>query len=457
MADFDHITANGTTKYCKDSTARSGLTNKVDKVAGKGLSEEDFTSTLKTKLDSVAAGAEVNVQSNWNEADATSDAYIQNKPTIPDDAADIDYDNSNSGLVATDVQGALDEIVASGGSDPNKMDKANPTGTGTFTMNTRVTSQGTGNYSFVAGDSNEASGDYSVAMGLHCAAFQDWANAGGYRCIASNYASHAEGSETIASGSHSHAEGSETTASGSHSHAEGSETTASGNHSHAEGSETTASEEDSHAEGHRTTASARHSHAEGYYTKASSYYQHVSGKYNVEDDQDTYAEIIGNGTADNARSNARTLDWSGNETLAGDLYFNGGANPLSTQLSNKADKPTLTHYASGNTSVSNATWTKLAQVSLTQGLYLVHVSAVFQGNAAGTRQLSFTSTATPGEDGRWNTIKIPAGTSAQVTPHMTLFVNVSSSSETWYLHGYQNAGTGTSLTVYPSYQYIKLK
>ena len=34
---------------------------------------------------------------------------------------------------------------------------------------------------------------------------------------------------------------------------------------------------------------------------------------------ETYAEIIGNGTGDNARSNARTLDWDGNETLAGSL------------------------------------------------------------------------------------------------------------------------------------------
>ena len=31
----------------------------------------------------------------------------------------------------------------------------------------------------------------------------------------------------------------------------------------------------------------------------------------------TYIEIVGNGTADNARSNARTLDWSGNEILTG--------------------------------------------------------------------------------------------------------------------------------------------
>ena len=414
MADFYYITSNGTTKYVKDATARAGLADKVDKVAGKGLSEEDFTSTLKTKLDSVAAGAEVNVQSNWNEADATSDAYIQNKPTIPDDAADIDYDNSNSGLVATDVQAAIDEIVASGGSDPNKMDKQDPTGTGKFTLNSRINPMYAGDYSFVAGDNNDANGDYSVAMGHGCSVNGEAAQAFGL-------------------------------------------SSAFGDYSHAEGYTSAAGGNCSHAEGYATRANGESSHAEGAGTKASSANQHVSGKYNVEDDQDTYAEIIGNGTADNARSNARTLDWSGNETLAGDLYFNGGANPLSTQLSNKADKPTLTHYASGNTSVSNATWTKLAQVSLTQGLYLVHVSAVFQGNAAGTRQLSFTSTATPGEDGRWNTIKIPAGTSAQVTPHMTLFVNVSSSSETWYLHGYQNAGTGTSLTVYPSYQYIKLK
>lgn len=37
----------------------------------------------KVKLNGIASGAEVNVQSNWNEADSSSDAYILNKPTIP--------------------------------------------------------------------------------------------------------------------------------------------------------------------------------------------------------------------------------------------------------------------------------------------------------------------------------------------------------------------------------------
>ena len=54
---------------------------KVDKVVGKGLSTNDFTDTLKTKLDGIQDGAEVNINADWN---ATSgDAQILNKPTIP--------------------------------------------------------------------------------------------------------------------------------------------------------------------------------------------------------------------------------------------------------------------------------------------------------------------------------------------------------------------------------------
>jgi chitodextrinase len=37
-----------------------------------------------------------------------------------------------------------------------------------------------------------------------------------------------------------------------------------------------------------------------------------------------YVEIVGNGTATDARSNARTLDWAGNEWLAGNLTAAGG-------------------------------------------------------------------------------------------------------------------------------------
>ena len=68
------------TKVTSNTNAISG---KVDKVSGKGLSTNDYTTTEKTKLSGIASGAEVNVQSDWSVTDTTSDAYIKNKPTIP--------------------------------------------------------------------------------------------------------------------------------------------------------------------------------------------------------------------------------------------------------------------------------------------------------------------------------------------------------------------------------------
>lgn len=76
----------------------------------------------------------------------------------------------------------------------------------------------------------------------------------------------------------------------------------------------------SFAEGNNTTASGDDSHAEGYKTAASGSSQHVQGKFNIDDTTGTYADIIGNGTSDTARSNAATVDWNGNAWYAGDVY-----------------------------------------------------------------------------------------------------------------------------------------
>ena len=94
----------------------------------------------------------------------------------------------------------------------------------------------------------------------------------------------------------------------------------SGENSVIEGSNTTASSDSSHVEGSSTRAAGVYSHAEGWGTKASSRHQHVQGKYNVEDTATTYAHIVGNGVNDSTRSNAHTLDWSGNAWFAGDVY-----------------------------------------------------------------------------------------------------------------------------------------
>jgi hypothetical protein len=87
----------------------------------------------------------------------------------------------------------------------------------------------------------------------------------------------------------------------------------------AEGSNTIAKGRASHAEGLATTASGAQSHVEGRYTIAASGAQHVEGIANIEDAEDTYIHIAGNGAFD-ARSNAHTLDWDGNAWFAGDVY-----------------------------------------------------------------------------------------------------------------------------------------
>ena len=63
-------------------TAWNTVTNKVDKVAGKGLSSNDYTTEEKNKLNRIEPGANVNVQADWNVSDTTSDAYIKNKPNL---------------------------------------------------------------------------------------------------------------------------------------------------------------------------------------------------------------------------------------------------------------------------------------------------------------------------------------------------------------------------------------
>lgn len=60
----------------------TALSDKVDKVDGKGLSTEDYTTNEKTKLDGIESGAEVNVQPDWSQTDNSEDDYIKNKPTL---------------------------------------------------------------------------------------------------------------------------------------------------------------------------------------------------------------------------------------------------------------------------------------------------------------------------------------------------------------------------------------
>ena len=243
---------------------------------------------------------------------------------------------------------------------------------------------GDADYSIQEGRSTAASGAQSHAEGMSAHAYGAQSHAEGLLTTASGEDSHAEGRNTTASGKDSHAEGSDRDSSGlmknlrivtsdiipdlsselrmigsmaygmaSHaegaqtlaygysSHAEGEDTIASGSNSHAEGLLTIASGSNSHAEGSYTTASGEDSHAEGMGTTASSYRQHVQGKYNIEDSNSIYAHIVGNGTSDSDRSNAHTLDWSGNAWYAGTVEGTAMIVKSSTKGSTKRFKITV--------------------------------------------------------------------------------------------------------------------
>lgn len=240
-------------------------------------------------------------------------------------------------------------------------------------------STASGDESHAEGHGTTASGGSSHAEGSETTASGDNSHSEGGRSIASGQCSHAEGFGTTASGEQAHAEGVNTTASGDYSHAEGAGSTASGGSSHAEGSETTASGQYSHAEGADITASGYASHAEGFDTTASGYTSHAQnyktiaqrraqtalGEYNIADtggtDETTrgdYAVIVGNGTGESNRSNALTIDWSGNTWAAGNIT-DGSGNVLSdkvdatdvytktevdTALADKADTTDLANY-----------------------------------------------------------------------------------------------------------------
>lgn len=65
-----------------------------------GTTNKVYTATEQGKLSGIEAGAEVNVQSDWNQSDNTADDYIKNKPTIP--AAQIQSDWNQGDNTALD-------------------------------------------------------------------------------------------------------------------------------------------------------------------------------------------------------------------------------------------------------------------------------------------------------------------------------------------------------------------
>ena len=194
----------------------------------------------------------------------------------------------------------------------------NTTASGTCSSAIGEGTEATGTAAHAQGMFTDATGTTAHAQGYNTKALANYAHSEGYGCQATNTAAHAEGYNTAATGFFSHSANRNTVASATCAHAVGEGTQATADASASEGYYTIASGFAGHAEGYETLASAFASSAGGYYTIADQPYQTVVGMYNAEGVEGLLFSV-GNGNADDDRSNAFSIDDMGNAMVAGGL------------------------------------------------------------------------------------------------------------------------------------------
>lgn len=115
--DIDEIVSAAVAGVIRQLT--DGLSGKVDKVDGKQLSTEDYSTADKEKLAGIADNAEVNVNADWNADEG--DAAILHKPTTLEgygitDAytksqTDQEIEDSIGDAIAAAIAGTITELV----------------------------------------------------------------------------------------------------------------------------------------------------------------------------------------------------------------------------------------------------------------------------------------------------------------------------------------------------------
>ena len=146
---------------------------------------QNFMKTIINAVQSWTKKEIKNSTADWNQNDANAADYVKNKPDV--------VLQSDLKILENHIEGTLSDINENlNYTQRTKMDKNNPVGTGSFSMNRK---------------SGTTVGTNSVAIG--------------YNTTASGENSHAEGSNTIASGFSSHAEGRGTVAQRKSQHVQG--------------------------------------------------------------------------------------------------------------------------------------------------------------------------------------------------------------------------------------------
>lgn len=300
-----------------------------------------------------------------------------------------------------------------------------------------VNNQASGNYSFVGGGwANNATNTESAAVGgeLNTAS-------GGQSFVGGGYDNTASSSQaSVVGGNNNGASGQKSSAVGGYSN------TASGENAIVLG-------------GYSSEASGDNSAiVGGDGGRAVNKSQLVFGEFNVADPSGNntdvrgdYVEIVGNGTADNARSNARTLDWSGNETLAGTLYVNG-TDQVATQsnLSAYVSHSEISYAISSSTvtTVATSTWTELASINLPKaGNYIIAATVRFANNSSGIRRI-IVSDANTGNWGQWTPylVKNENAINGSFTVVDVCAPVHAAAATTLYLMGWQNSGSSVGIS-----------
>lgn len=252
--------------------------------------------TMKTDIDGNATTATTANSVAW--------ANVSGKPTIPSAVTESTvsgwgftkntgtYSKPSTGIPKTDLASAVqtslgkaDTALQEHQDISGKMDKSNPAGTGTFTMGASSSPNTSAHEAAIRSyrTSGNAGGNAinGGAVGTESMALTS-DSAPGYRSVALNCS-------TLASGTRSFATGCTNASLGGYSSTFGQFNIAKGNH------------------------------------------QMVLGRRNVEDTENKYALIVGNGSIDTTpiyTSNAMAVDWDGNARFKGDIYV--GCNSDST-------------------------------------------------------------------------------------------------------------------------------
>lgn len=177
---IDTFTANqssNTTVNVTVPTATSDLTNDSDFVSDSSYvhTDNNFTTTLKNKLDGIQAGAEVNVQADWTEADSTADDYIKNKPTLATVATSGDYDDLtnkptiptvNDGTLTIQKNGTTIDTFTANQSGNTTVNVTVPTATSDLTNDSDFVSDA----SYVHTDNNFTNADVTKLNGIESGA-----------------------------------------------------------------------------------------------------------------------------------------------------------------------------------------------------------------------------------------------------------------------------------------------